>query len=744
MRHVWRWGALVIVVGAIAMWWVTSRETHDTTPTRRVERSPSHERMLEVLREIAARSPDTNAYTNSAEARRLRDVLAMFSDAPRDAQRVAILEDLGQAELRLGNVERSIAAYHQALDATPDAATNRDRAELTFDLGLAYLQLGEQQNCSRSTHPDSCIFPIQGGGIYEHKASSEKAAALFAEVVDTLPPDDQLHRLAGWLLNVTHMTLGTWPDAVPEVVRIGREAFRSKVPFPRFTNIAIGLGLDTFDQSGGAAVEDFNGDGLLDILTSSWDPLAPMHLFLADGRGGYEHRSREAGLDGLTGGLNLLTADYDNDGDVDVLVLRGAWLGAEGRHPNSLLRNDGAGHFEDVTFAAGLGRTHYPTQTAAFADFDLDGHLDLFIGNETTGEIKAPCQLFRNLGDGTFEDIAARARVTNDRFTKGCAWGDFDDDGDPDLYVSNLGEPNRLYRNDGDGSFRSIAAELGVEAPKRSFPTWFWDYDNDGALDLFVPNYISSASELAAHYLGSETRYEKARLYRGDGAGGARDVASDLGLHHPFMPMGANYGDLDGDGFLDFHLGTGEPSYEALIPNLMYVQRDGRFVDVTAAGGFGHLQKGHGVSFADLDGDGDIDLFTQMGGAFPGDRFKNALYENPGFGHRWLKLELVGTTSNRMAIGARVRLVLEDADGTQRTVVRTIGTGGSFGANPIRPTIGLGAATRIVFIEIRWPTKEATIQRVTGVALDRGARIIEGQAAAIPFEVRATPFRSDS
>ena len=204
----------------------------------------------------------------------------------------------------------------------------------------------------------------------------------------------------------------------------------------------------------------------------------------------------------MYGGLNLIPGDYDNDGDLDILVLRGAWVGKAGQHPNSLLRNDGQGRFEDVTFEAGLGEVHYPTQTAAWADYDNDGDLDLYVGNETSPEFTSPCQLFCNNGDGTFTDIAARAGVTQGGYAKGVAWGDYDGDRFPDLYVSNLLGPNRLYRNNRNGTFTNLASQLSVTQPLRSFPVWFWDFDNDGTLDLFVASYTGPAGHVAAYHLG--------------------------------------------------------------------------------------------------------------------------------------------------------------------------------------------------------------------------------------------------
>ena len=296
-------------------------------------------------------------------------------------------------------------------------------------------------------------------------------------------------------------------------------------------------------------------------------------------------RTEEAGFTGLYGGLNMIHADYDNDGDLDILVLRGAWLGDAGRHPNSLLRNDGTGRFRDVTLLAGLGDEHFPTQTAAWSDYDNDGDLDLFIGNESY-----PCQLFENRGDGTFRDVATKAGVTNDGMAKGCVWGDFDDDGDPDLYVSNLGSENRLYRNDGRGRFTDVAGELGVTGPIESFPCWFWDYNNDGSLDLFVAAYWIDMQDFVADYLGLPHRAEVDRLYQGDGRGGFQSVGAELGIDRVTLAMGSNFGDLDNDGFLDFYLGTGYPEYEGLMPNRMYHNRAGeRFTEITTAGGFGHL-----------------------------------------------------------------------------------------------------------------------------------------------------------
>jgi hypothetical protein len=227
--------------------------------------------------------------------------------------------------------------------------------------------------------------------------------------------------------------------------------------------------------------------------------------------------------------------------------------------------------------------------------------------------------------------VAAAAGVAQIAFTKAAAWGDYDNDGSPDLYVSNFGQENFLYHNNRDGTFTEMAKALGVEGPIASFPTWFFDYDNDGCQDLFVSSYVQSVTEIVKELLRRPVQVETTRLYRSTCRGGFEDVSEATGVNRVSMAMGANFGDIDNDGFLDFYLGTGSPSYGALVPNLLFRNEGGkRFADVTLLTGTGHLQKGHGVAFGDVDGDGDQDIFLHTGGAVPGDAYGNVLFRNPG------------------------------------------------------------------------------------------------------------------
>jgi hypothetical protein len=501
--------------------------------------------------------------------------------------------------------------------------------------------------------------------------------------------------------------------------------------------VAPALGVDVLGRSGGAVMDDFDGDGLLDVFTSSWGIRDPASFFRSNGDGTFADRSLEAGLEGLTGGLNTKQADFDNDGDVDVLVLRGAWMPRG--EPNSLLRNRGDGSFEDVTEAAGLMDPPHPTQTAAWGDYDNDGLVDLFIGNESTeGTNTDPAQLFRNNGDGTFTDVAERAGVALVGFIKGVTEGDYDNDGLLDLYVSRLGQPNLLLHNEGPGDdgiprFVDAAEEAGVLEPVNSFPTWFFDFDNDGWLDLFVSGCWARPGEVAGEYLGMPLRSGTPRLYRNRGDGTFEDLTRRARMERVLETMGSNFGDIDNDGYHDVYVGTGDPDFRSVMPSRMFRNAGGEtFREVTTSGGFGFLAKGHSVAFGDADNDGDQDIYVNLGGAYRGDRFRNVILANPGHGRAWVTLRLEGVRSNRPAIGARIRVEVDAPEGV-RTIYATVGSGGSFGASSLQQEIGLGDATSIREIEVWRPT---TDQRAVyrNVPTNRIYRVREGAPAPEPLE----------
>lgn len=706
----------------------------------------SHNRMLRELRSVHDQTLGNNPYQGTAEVERLRDELSRLPETASIQSRVSLNFDLGVAELFQGNESQAIMRLLEADRLLENKSPSIDfRNIVRMRLALAYLRLGETQNCCLHNNPNSCLLPIMEGGVHVDQAGSRQAIVQLENILNSaLKTESRLQLEAKWLLNVAYMTVGEYPSGVPPQYLIPPTAFDSEVEFPRFTNIASILGVGTFSLSGGAVADDFDNDGLLDLVVSSSDVEGQLKFLRNDVSGVFLDRTEKAQLTGIVGGLNLIQADYDNDGWLDVLVLRGGWFAQSGRHPNSLLQNMtgiNAGEilFRDVTFLAGMGDFHYPTQTGAWGDYDNDGDVDVYIGNESTDWQISPSQLFRNEGDGAFVEVAEEAGVINDRFTKAVVWGDYDEDGFADLYISNLGSANRMYRNNVDGTFVDVASDVGVAGPTYSFPSWFWDFDNDGHLDLYVASYEASIAHVAASYLELPFRAELSRLYRGDGLGGFVDVARSSNLVRPTKAMGANFGDLDNDGYCDFYLGTGDTDYGELMPNLMFLNVGGeKFVDVTTAGGFGHLQKGHGVAFADFDNDGDQDIFEQMGGAYKGDGFLDSFYENPGFGNRWLSVRLTGILSNRAGIGARIRVDVND-NNVPRTIYKHVNSGGSFGANPLRQTIGLGTATRIERLVVYWPVSGEE-QSFVNVPLDVFLDIEEGNPTYKIYEPPRVKF----
>jgi hypothetical protein len=652
-------------------------------------------------------------------------------------ERFNVQLDYAVESLNAGRIEESLRILEGLqgdMEAYAPAEWREYQGELLVIEALAYMRMAELQNCCQSNNKDSCLLPIQGEGVHRQREGATRAAEVLEKALEAEPG----HLEARWLLNIAHMTLGSYPEGVPERYLIPPSAFTSEYPLPRFTNVAKEAGVNVLGLAGGAILDDFDGDDRLDLMISHMGFEEQTRFFHNRGDGTFEDRTEAAGLLGETGGLNMIHADYDNDGFVDAVVLRGGWMSIDGRFPLSLLHNNGDGTFGDVTAEAGLLR-FAPTQTATWLDYDGDGWLDLFVGNESMPGDPYPCHLFHSNGDGTFTDVARETGVDLVAFVKGVTSGDYDNDGRPDLFVSlRQGRDHHvLFRNDGprDGkwSFTDVAREAGVTEPRFSFGTFFFDYDNDGWQDLYVAGYDweskgGLAGSVAADYLGLPTKADRPRLYHNLGNGRFEDVTKDAGLYRVVPAMGMNFGDLDNDGFLDIYLGTGNPEFGSLVPNRMFRNAEGRrFQDVTTAGNFGHLQKGHAIAVGDVDGDGDQDIFAQMGGAFLADTAYSTLYRNPGTANGWVGLKLEGVRSNRGAIGARIAVTVETAEGELRTFHRTVSAGGSFGASPLRQHVGIGDARRIVSVEIRWPATGKT-QTLTGIEPGRWHHVREDAA----------------
>ena len=562
--------------------------------------------------------------------------------------------------------------------------------------GVTALRRGETDNCVQCRGESSCILPIAGAAVHTNVTGSRLAVTHFTEYLHQFPDDHDVR----WLLNLAHMTLGEHPrDVDPRFLVSPDRYLRPEFDIGRFRDVGALVGLNRFNQSGGGIMEDFDNDGLLDVVVTSWDPTEPMALFRNRGDGTFEDRTRPAGLTDQLGGLYCVQTDYNNDGHKDIFIPRGAWYPFPMRP--SLARNNGDGTFTDVTAEAGLlGAVN--SNSACWADYDNDGFLDLFVCCE-----RQLNRLYHNKGDGTFEEVATKAGPLGGAFTKGAAWIDYDNDDFPDLFVNNLDGSALLFHNNRDGTFRDVTRPMGIDGPRQGFSCWAWDYDNDGWLDIFATSYDRTLEDVVKGLQGRPHGRQSNRLFRNLQGKGFQDGAKEAGLDLVFATMGSNFGDFDNDGYPDMYLGTGDPNIATLVPNRMFKNVGGRrFAEITASSGTGNLQKGHGVACGDWDRDGDIDIFIEMGGAVSGDRYHNILFQNPGQGNNSLTVKLVGKKTNRAAIGARIKAIT--AGDAPLTVHRHVTSGSSFGANPLEQTIGLGKADRVAVLEIHWPTSGTT------------------------------------
>ncbi|WP_342645555.1 CRTAC1 family protein [Mucilaginibacter sp. CSA2-8R] len=708
----------------------------------------ANEQMVQRLKEqIAFANTVENEYAPAAVLKHLDSVI----NAPHLSTDVVSLKiKKAIILLQLGKEQQAVNLMDSVLNKT-FIADYLVKQAANKTLALCYLRLGERTNCIHNHSAESCIFPIAGNGIHTDKAGSEKAIELYKKLLKTDPYDYE----SRWLLNIAYMTTGGYPGKVPAqlLLNMGGDSTKSKP----FKEVAMNLGLAVKKISGGSIIDDFDNDGYNDIVTSSASLAEPMHYFHNNKNGSFTDLGKSSGLSAFTGGLNMMQTDYNNDGFKDIFVVRGGWKGKFGKEPNSLLKNNGNGTFTDVTEQSGLLSFH-PTQTATWADFNNDGWLDVFIGNESAPGSENVSELYISNKNGTFTEQAATAGCAVNLFVKGVTSGDYDNDGRPDLYISTMNGSNKLLKNqtvkNGRAKFTDVTAQAGLPGVgQATFSTWFFDYDNDGNLDLLACGYGNdtpiadiAGQEALGNYRGNNG---KVILYHNNGMGQFENVSVKVGLTKIAFAMGANFGDIDNDGFPDFYLGTGNPQFSSLVPNKLYRNNNGQsFTDITASARVGSLQKGHGVSFADLDNDGYQDIHVSLGGAFIGDAYQNALFINPASAqNQWIDIALVGKASNRAAIGAKLKVTFT-ANGQQRSVYREVNSGGSFGANPLEQHIGVGKSTQIDAIEVFWPVTGQT-QRFKQVKTGSHIKITEGKTGYVTSILKrfnfaeAQPHRMD-
>ncbi len=513
------------------------------------------------------------------------------------------------------------------------------------------------------------------------------------------------------------------------------------------------------EMGAGVALIDYDNDGWLDIFLVNGTILGPgkpptSYLFHNNRDGTFRDVTQRAGLTRMGWGQGCCVGDYNNDGFDDLYV--SYWGGGV------LYRNNGNGTFTDVSTRAGVaGEKGRWGAGCCFLDFDRDGRLDLFVASYVNfdparapkpgqsaicryNEIPVPCgpqgfaggtnRLYRNRGDGTFEDVSERAGIANPRgaaaatfqdkdwrptgsYGMGAVSADFDNDGWPDIYVACDTAPSLLYRNNRDSTFSEIAVPAGCAFDENGtamsgMGAAVADYDGDGWLDIVRTNFSDQVTT----------------IYRNNGDGSFHDasIGAGMGVNRKYLGFGVSFGDFDNDGWKDIFIANGHVYAQLASRNLHigYRQRrtlyrnagNGRFADVSAEAGPGIMAEltGRGCAIGDLDNDGRLEIVVNNIDAAPSllrDRGKND--------NNWLIVKLTGTKSNRSAIGARVVL---QADGRQQ-MGEVMSGSGYYSQNDLRLHFGLGKSGRVEKLTVRWPAGGE--QTIGDLAVNRLIAIVE-------------------
>ena len=606
-------------------------------------------------------------------------------------------------------------------------------------LALAHQRRAEQQGClhelEHGSHAIEPVEPSPFGELRHHRICSlplaanaeaepgmKKAAEHFRALLDRYDPESPLYR---WLLTFSTLAAGGSPEDVPEHYAVQGpfmdtfygETYRAtamRFDHLEFHDRAAQLGVDVFDAGKGVAVEDFDGDGFLDLVTGG--SFSHVRFFHNDRGRGFVEQTEQVGLGGVLQPFIITAADYDNDGWMDLFISRPY-------HVFALYRNRGDGTFEETTRAAGLLDGIRPDQSvftfvSAWSDVDNDGDLDLFLAQlgrklplsgGLLGKSPMGSALFLN-HHGHFRDVTREfglGAILKDRTYTGAVFGDYDNDGDQDLFLSSFTRGLSVLLRNVDGAAFEKTDLIGSHDP--GFMAGFVDVNHDGRLDLFQGSNgpAEPVVEQVVFQSTDPPRYTQKLFLQNDHG---FELRQDLFGRFHISSMGASFGDLDNDGCHDFYLGTGNSEPTFVLPNLMFLGQSegtrctGGLTHISMLNGFGSIQKGHGIVFFDFDNDGDQDIYSSLGGMWPSDPWPNQLFVNESRLERsWIKIRLLGRTSNRFGAGAHIRVEALNAHGQTIVRHRSIGPKTSFGSAPYSAHIGLMDAVRLERVEVRWP-----------------------------------------
>jgi FG-GAP-like repeat len=651
-------------------------------------------------------------------------------------------------ESKLDDFDKGKLAYHRGQFAQAVSLIEQDvnkageSENKLFWLAMCYIRRAEVENClpklidaaestglpanhdhnAHADHTQICALPLTQ--FHDRADSSRAAARLFESLLDRY---DHANRLYQWLLNFCYMTIDAFPQEVPPKYLIQTEfidsfygAHKSEIEkqysYLMFEDRAKELGVDTYNTGRGVAVEDFDNDGYLDIVTGgSFDVVK---YYKNDHGRGFIDKTEEVGLGGIKQPFVITCADYDNDGWVDIFF--GRPFGSY-----SLYRNNRDGTFTDVTASSGLNAGKADdeinaTWVSAWADVNGDGYLDLFVAQWgfkipfVSGLMAKPridSKLFINQ-NGHFVDKTEEfglSDIVEDQYFIGAAFGDYNSDGYPDLFLSSpLRNTSVLLKNISGNRFEKTNL---IDATGVGFSAAFVDINHDGRLDIFQAGFADAKSSTEqAVFRENVNRYHSGHstifLQTPDGKFERRDDFFDM----PMSTMGASFGDINNDGCYDFYLGTGDPEGWFILPNLMYLgetQGTGcaeHLTNISMLNGFGTIQKGHGIVFFDFDNDGRQDVYSSLGGMWPADAWPNQFFVNKSnLKNSWVKIRLRGRKTNHFGVGATIKVVAENQkhDEIVRYYLMDQKTG--FGSGPYLAHIGLMNATQINGVEVYWP-----------------------------------------
>jgi FG-GAP-like repeat/ASPIC and UnbV len=604
-----------------------------------------------------------------------------------------------------------VKKYEARLQRAPNDDATR------VELGRALVKCGLYEGAARnlleaSKNPSYRPVALHEAAVALYRASKFESAARVGSDALIAKPENERARSWLWL---TAQRMGGYPEFVPAEHRMEMNVGFEK-PTVVFEDIAAKIGLDKTSAGRGLAVLDYNNDGLLDVLIVSAH--GGCNLYRNNGDGTFTDVSIGSGIDTCVNGFAVTVGDYNNDGYPDLFITRLGFFVGEAQ----LFRNNGDGTFTDVTEQAGL-KIWGPAFTASWVDYDCDGHLDLFVANNLGGmfDRKTPNRLFHNNGDGTFTEVSEQAGLATMWPTIGAAWGDYNNDGYPDLFLSNAMGRSQLFRNNGDGTFTDVSEKAGVADYCIGSTTFWCDYNNDGWFDIV--QFTWSDHEHVIHTMRTgegPPDGQPLRVYHNNGDGTFTLRNRDIGITGCWGTMSGNAGDFNNDGRLDLVLGNGSPRMDRLEPTILLESDGERFHNTTFAAGLPFSGKGHGANMADLFGDGRLSVLLAAGGAYPGDLLTTRVFYPKQLPGNYLNVRLRGVKSNRSALGARICL---EAGGNQQ--YREVSGGTNFGCLPFEQHFGLAAIEKVDALQIRWPS--GLIQRFTDLPINNTLRFTEGQ-----------------